>query len=129
MNVTVTATKASDGSLDWAIDGSPPGKSELHFPPGTGAQLIHFILDDQTGRGLQFDQGDPFWAAKDLGGGCPTSSSQCDQTNVQSCNGKQLVVHNENSGPACTVNYQLNLVDAANNGVAVDPIIKNGGSG
>lgn len=129
MNVTVTGQKASDGSLSWTVNGAPAGKSELNFGHGTGSQLIHFILDDQTGEGLQFDQADPFWAAKDLGGGCPPSSSSCDQTVVQSCNGKQLVVRNENSGAACTVHYQLNLVDTQNNAVGVDPIIKNGGSG
>jgi hypothetical protein len=78
--------------------------------------------------GFQFDQSDPFWAAKDLPG-CPAQGSSCDQTTVQSCNGKQLLVRNENSGAACTVQYQLNMLDGQNNAVPVDPIIKNGGSG
>ena len=128
MNVTVTGQEGADGSLIWTINGDPPGKSELSFPKNSGSQLIHYVLDDQTNRGFEFHQTDPFWAAKDLGA-CPPSGSSCDQTTVQSCNGKQLVVHNKNSGAACTVNYQLNLVDAESNAVEVDPIIKNGGSG
>ena len=129
MNVIVTGQKGADGSLTWTIDGNPPGNSEIRFEKGSGPQVIHFMLDDQTGMGLQFDPSGAFWAAKDLPGGCPPSGSSCDQTTVQACNNKQLVVRNENSGPACTVHYQLNLLDSENNSVGVDPIIKNGGSG
>jgi hypothetical protein len=127
MNVSVTAKTASDGSIDWEIDGKKPGNSELAFPPKSGSQLIHFMLDDQTGRGLRFHPTDAFWAEKDSGG-CPAQGSSCDQTKVQSSNAGNLVVHNDNSGPACTIHYQLNLLDKENASIAVDPVIKNGGS-
>jgi hypothetical protein len=128
MNVSVTARQASDGSIDWEIDGKKPEKSELEFKAKSGSDLIHFMLDDQTGRDLRFHPTDAFWAEKDLGGGCPAAGSSCDQTRIQSCNDTELVVHNDNSGAACTVHYQLNLLDKENSAIGVDPIIKNGGS-
>jgi hypothetical protein len=127
VNVNVTA-KGSDGPVDWEIDGKKAANSTIEFKPKTGPQVIHFMLDDQTGRDLRFDQSDSFWADKNLAAGCPSAGASCDQTTVLSCNDKQLVVRNENSGEPCTVHYQLNFVDAQGNREGADPIIKNGGS-
>jgi hypothetical protein len=129
VNVTVTAKGGSNGSVDWEIDGTKAANSKIEFKPKTGPQVMRFVLDDRTGRKLAFDQSDAFWAEKDLGGGCPSAGSSCDQTSILSCNGKQLVVQNENSGDPCTIHYQLNFIDGEGNREEADPIIKNGGSG
>ena len=59
VNVTVTA-KGSDGPVDWEIDGKKAANSTIEFKPKTGPQVIHFMLDDQTGRDLRFDQSELF---------------------------------------------------------------------
>ena len=59
VNVTVTA-KGSDGPVDWEIDGKKAANSTIEFKPKTGPQVIHFMLDDQTGRDLRFDQSEFF---------------------------------------------------------------------
>lgn len=128
MNVSVTASGGSNGRVDWLIDGTDPAHSVIDFPAKTGPHVIHFMLDDQTGRGLKFDPSGAFWADKNLAGGCPSAGSNCDQTSILSCTDKQLTVQNTNDGQACTVHYQLNLVDSAGKTEQVDPIFKNGGT-
>ena len=129
MNINLRANGSSDGPVEWTIDDTHPTQSVIEFARNAGPQVLHFILDDQTGRDFHFDRSGPFWADKNLSGGCPSAGSICDQTSVLSCNDGQLVIRNENSGDACTVHYQLNLLDRAGNPEGVDPIIKNGGSG
>lgn len=129
MDVKVTAKAGSAGSIDWDIDDKKPKESRLDFPPGSGADTIKFTLFDRSGQALRFDCNGPFWAHLSESGQCPPSGARCDQTNVLECSGKHLSVRNENSGAACTIQYQLNFVDGRGNPVPVDPMIKNGGTG
>lgn len=128
MNISVTAQGSSTGPINWLINGSNAEHSVINFPAKTGPHVLHFVLDDQTGRGLRFDQSGAFWADKNLSSGCPSSGSTCDQTRVLSCTDDQLTVQNQNVGDPCTVHYQLNLLDSAGNAEGVDPIFANGGS-
>ena len=127
VNVTVTA-KGSDGPVDWEIDGKKAANSTIEFKPKTGPQVIHFMLDDQTGRDLRFDQWDLSGQTRTLPRAVrrrapPATRRRCCRATTSS---SSFAV--ENSGEPCTVHYQLNFVDAQGNREGADPIIKNGGS-
>ncbi|HVU30452.1 MAG TPA: hypothetical protein VHE36_08640 [Sphingomicrobium sp.] len=126
MNVKVRAEK-TDGGIEWTIDGKNPKAAVHSFGRKSGPQQIHFGLDDATDLGLRFDE-DPIWVHENDQEQCPPAGISTDQIEVISVNQKQLIVRNRNDGPARTLHYQLNLIDASGTTAQVDPVIKNGGS-
>ena len=127
MEVQVTAKGGSNGPIDWEIDGQKPKQSSIEFPHRTGPHTIHFKLDDQTGRDLQFHSTEAFWADKNDEKRCPPRGGTTEQTRVVASGSDRLTVLNHNKGEPCTICYQLNFVDGDGRSEEVDPEFKNGG--
>lgn len=126
INVHVKA-RPQNAPIEWDVDfKSPPdpGKVRIDLPRGSGPQDIVFHLVPTHGLDAQFDPNDPIWVSR--GDSCPGQSGLDPQiTVVGSTSANKLTIHNANSGPGCTLHYQLNFLGAE----PCDPIIINGGGG
>jgi hypothetical protein len=124
--IKVRAVLDAAGAVDFEVDGKKPKDHRLKLDKDSGAQSIAFDLHDQTGRQLQFNQGDPIWAGDNVP--CPPAPGlNSDQLSIAGCVPQTLTVVNANSGAAREVRYQLNFIDAGGGAQTCDPIIENGG--
>ena len=115
-----------NGKIDFEVDGMKANHARLKLDKDSGAQPIDFDLQDHSGRGLSFEQGDPIWVDED--GPCPPSPGiSTDQLQVTACNAGSLSIVNQNSGRARELRYQLNFIAADGSRTTCDPIIDNGG--
>jgi hypothetical protein len=148
--VTVKATKAADGSIDFRGDSAEWNGSEGHFAfhkdrhgmKKHDYHLIEFVLDDETGEGLKFASAphDAMWVAKVDDPGrpiCPDGTAASDYEVIDPmcvCDGgRRLVVRNDNPREE-HYSFTLNFTKAGAQGspeerVSWDPIIKNGNGG
>ena len=126
LNVKVRATLDASGQIDFEVDGKKAKDSRIKLDKDSGAHSIDFDLHDQTGRQLQFNQGDPIWAGDNVP--CPPAPGlNSDQMSIDGCVPQTLTVTNSNNGAPRDVRYQLNFVDSAGVPQSCDPIIENGG--
>ena len=124
--IKVRAVLDASGEVDFEVDGQKAKQHRLKLDKDSGPHSIEFTLHDQTGRQLQFNQGDPIWAGDNVP--CPPSPGlNSDQLSIAGCVAQTLTVTNANSGSARDVRYQLNFVDAGGAPQRCDPIIENGG--
>lgn len=124
--VKVRAVLDASGAVDFEVDGLKAKQHRLKLDKDSGAHSIQFELHDQTGRQLQFNQGDPIWAGDNVP--CPPAQGlNSDQLTIAGCVPQTLTVTNANSGAAREVRYQLNFVDGGGAPQTCDPIIENGG--
>jgi hypothetical protein len=127
MDVKVRAESVGE-NIEWTIDGKKPHQSIISCPPKSGSHTVNFHLDDQTGRGLAFQE-DALWIHENESGECPPHSGiLTDQISISSIKPGKLTISNSNDGAPRTLQYQLNFVDANGASCSVDPCIKNGGS-
>jgi len=125
-NVKVRAFLDNAGAVDFDVDGLKPQQARLKLDKDSGKHDIGFMLKDQTGKGLQFDTGDPIWVDEDAP--CPpTPGVTTDQLTVTGCTADQLSTTNANDGRARELRYQLNFVANDGSRQSCDPIIDNGG--
>jgi hypothetical protein len=125
-NVKVRATLDAAGAIDFEIDGVKAKHAQMKLDKGSGKHELDFMLQDQTGKGLRFDERDPIWVGED----CPCPPPQginSDQMTVVDCNGGRLSTVNANSGRERELRYQLNFVADDGSKADCDPIIRNGG--
>jgi hypothetical protein len=114
------------GSVVWEGPGGRPAKSHrLDVPKGAPPQAIEFGINDETGLGLRFDDATPFqvWEQQ----GCPPAGIDTDQVEVVHSGSDKVRIVNQNTGPARTLQYQLNVVSKDGKSWPCDPIIDNGG--
>jgi hypothetical protein len=116
-----------NGAVEWTIDGKKPKASVIELPHKSGRHTLDFKIEDRTGLGFRFDDSDPIWAHENEDGKCPAQGIHTTQVKVVSCKPQKLSVTDDNSGDPCTLQYQLNVVDAGGLACPIDPIIKNGG--
>lgn len=128
MNLRVRAFIDDTGTIDFDIDGVKANQARLRLGRNTGEHILHFRLQDHTGRDLRFDTDDPIWIDED--GPCPPSPGiSSDQLDVTGCTPSMLSTLNANSGRARELRYQLNFIAADGSLQTCDPIIDNGGGG
>jgi hypothetical protein len=124
--VKIRAFLDDSGTIDFDIDGIKPQQARLKLDKGSGQHDIGFMLQDHTGKGLQFDTSDPIWVDEDAP--CPpTPGVTTDQLAVTGCTGNTLSTSNANEGRARELRYQLNFIASDGSRQACDPIIDNGG--
>jgi len=120
--------RLQNGAVVWdAPDGNPAKGHKLHLKKGDPPETIEFTLKDKTGMQLRFSPGDPIhvWEQE----GCPPPGIATDQIQVSAVTPDKIQVTNLNTGPARTLQYQLNAVDQSGNECPCDPIIINDGGG
>lgn len=126
--IKVRAVIDVDGQLDFEVDGVKAKQAKLKLDKGSGAHDLNFDLQDHSGRGLQFDTGDPIWVDED--GPCPPSPGiSSDQLSVTGCTTDRLSAVDANNGRSRELRYQLNFIAADGSHSNCDPIIQNGGGG
>jgi hypothetical protein len=124
--VKIEAAADPAGGIDFVIDGVKAKDSRIKLEKDTGSQTFEFELKDQSGRGVQFDSGDPLWVGEDCS--CPPPQGmQSDQLSVTECRPVRLSAVNENSGRARELRYQLNFIASDGSRIMCDPVITNGG--
>ena len=124
--VKIRAFLDDAGAVDFEVDGSKPKQARLKLDKDSGQHEIGFMLQDHTGKGVQFDTSDPIWVDEDAP--CPpTPGVTTDQLQVTGCTADALSTTNENSGRARELRYQLNFIAADGSRTTCDPIIDNGG--
>jgi len=127
-NIKIRAAAGSAGEIEFDVDGTKPQQSRIALAKDSGIHKIHFQLKDQTGRDLQFDQGDPMWVGEDCD--CPPPSGMnSDQLQVTDCSGPKLSTVNKKDGRARELRYQLNFIASDGSRFVCDPVIVNGGGG
>ena len=125
-NVKVRAMLDEAGAIDFEIDGVKAKHAKMNLDRDSGEHALDFMLQDQTGRGLRFDQRDPIWVGEDCP--CPPPSGvNSDQLTVTGCNSSRLSAVNANSGRERELRYQLNFIADDGFETNCDPIIRNGG--
>ena len=125
-NVKVEAKSGSGGDIDWEIDGTKAKDSKINFKKDDVDVVVKFKLDDDTDRGLRFNQQSPIWVHENEQGQCPPIGASNEQIEVLSCDDHTLSLINKNAKES-TLRYQLNFVDEGNNAQPCDPEFKNGG--
>lgn len=128
MSKDVAISRRPDGKFTMK-HGNVTGDSEqtypvLHFPQGSGPQLIVFKLPSGPER---FSLADPIWVSETAKPQKPMEHDQIIDAHVFDA-GKTLVVLNKNSKEA-DLYYNLNMVTGAGVSISLDPEIKNGGEG
>ena len=116
------------GEVVWeGPDGKPAKTHRLHVAKGEPPQVIEFTFKDKTRLGLGFDQDAPFqvWEKE----GCPPAGIDTDQIEVVHCSPSKVRIVNRNTGPARSLQYQLNVVATDGKAWPCDPIIDNDGGG
>jgi hypothetical protein len=126
-DVKVEARAGEQGLIDWEIDGQKAKHSKIFFDKGDEDVTVEFKLKDETSRKLRFDTESPIWIHENEAGQCPPEGATDTQIEVISCDDKTLKLVNKNA-KACTLRYQLNFFDKANQGETCDPEFKNGGT-
>jgi hypothetical protein len=145
--VTVTATKGADGKIGFQGDSPVWNDGDGHFAfhkdhhgmKKHDFHLIEFVLDDQTGEGLQFPSAphDAMFVAKvddPAHPVCPNENTASDYDVIDpmcvSDDGKRLIVRNDNPREE-HYSFTLNFTKAGEEGSSVcwDPIIKNSNGG
>jgi len=125
-NVKVKALLDPAGAIDFEVDGVKAKHSQLKLDKDSGAHAIDFELHDHTGRGLQFDTGDPLWVGEDCP--CPPPPGvNSNQLSVTDCRERTLSTIDLNSDQPRELRYQLNFVGSDGSRESCDPIIRNGG--
>lgn len=120
--------RIESGAVVWdGPDGNPAKAHKLHVGKGAPPQTIDFKLKDNTGLGLRFDDNDPFHVWENEG--CPPAGIDTDQIQVVHCDPNKVRVVNANTGPARTLQYQLNVVAKDGTQCPCDPIMQNDGGG
>jgi len=125
-NVKVRATLDESGAIDFEIDGVKAKHAQMKLDKGSGEHALDFMLLDQTGRDLRFNEKDPIWVGED----CPCPPPQginSDQIRVVDCRAGRLSTVNANNGRERELRYQLNFVAGDGSAADCDPIIRNGG--
>lgn len=126
-DVTVHAATGPSGTVEFQVDGVQAEHARLKLDPKSGEHRIHFHLDDHSGLGLSYDEGDPIWVGENCP--CPPPSGvNSDQIGSIDCNSHLLSAVNANSGAARELRYQLNFTAKDGSSHSCDPIIENGGS-
>lgn len=125
-HVKVEARTGEKGLIDWKIGGQKAKHSKIFFQKGDEDVVVKFKLKDETDRNLRFDQKSPIWIHENEAGQCPPKGATDKQIEVVSCDDKTLTLLNKNARE-CTLRYQLNFFDQANQGETCDPEFKNGG--
>lgn len=125
-SVKVKAKVDQSGVVDFEVDGIKAQHSRLKLDKDSGEQTINFELNDHSGKGLQFNLGDPLWLGEDCP--CPpTQGIHSDQIRVTDIGSQHLEITNSNSGRARELRYQLNFVASDGSALNCDPVIENGG--
>lgn len=120
--------RLNGGSVEWdADDGKPAKNHRVNVGAGARPERIDFKIRDQTGLQLQFDTAAPIDVWEQVG--CPPSGIATDQIEVRDCNPNKLTIRSLNTGPARTLQYQLNVIAKDGSRRPCDPIIDNGGGG
>lgn len=104
------------------------GGHRIKVPTGNSDETLVFKLSNNAAKdGYKFDTNDPIWVCAD-NGSCPSQSGCDGQFTTVNCTATELTVKdsNDQAGP---YRYQLNVIDANNNKVPIDPIVDNGGKG
>ncbi len=125
-SLKVRAMLDAAGAIDFEVDGVKAKQARLNLEKDSGKHALEFVLQDHTGMGLQFDQGDPIWVGEDSP--CPPAPGiNSDQLSVINCNPDRLSTVDANSGRARELRYQLNFIADDGSQAKCDPIIRNGG--
>ena len=120
--------RMNGGAVEWdADDGNPAKHHRVQVGAGARPERIAFKIKDQTGLQLQFDAASPIdiWEQA----GCPPPGVATDQIQIVDSNPNKLTIRSLNTGPARTLQYQLNVVARDGSRHPCDPIIDNGGGG
>jgi len=125
-DVKVRATLNDAGGVEFEVDGVKAKHARLKLDKDSGAHAIDFKLQDHSGKGVQFDTGNPIHVGENSP--CPPPPGiNSDQIGVTGCVPETLSTINQNSGDARELRYQLNFVAADGSKLDCDPIIDNGG--
>ena len=120
-----------DGAVVWSgPDGKPAKDHKVAIAHGAPLDQIEIrIKSDKSAKdlGLCIDTSAPFQVAQD-NGQCPPQGINTDQIELVGCDSDSVTISNKNSY-ACTLRYQVNVVDKDGNPCPCDPIIQNGGAG
>ena len=116
------------GAVAWdSADGKPAKNHRVDVGQGAPPERIQFKIRDHSGLKLQFDTSSPIDVGEQPG--CPPPGIATDQIEVIDCNPNKLTIRSLNTGPARTLQYQLNVIASDGSRHPCDPIIKNGGGG
>jgi hypothetical protein len=116
------------GAVVWdGPDGQPAKGHRIHVPKGHPEHEIEFTINDKTGLGLGFDEHNAFHVWENEG--CPPPGIATDQIELVQASGDKVRILNRNSGPARTLQYQLNVIGKDGQNWPCDPIIDNDGGG
>lgn len=120
-----------NGTVVWSgPDGKPAKDHKLKIGQGAPLDQIEIrIKSDKSAKdlGLCIDTRGPFQVAQD-NGQCPPQGINTDQIEFVSCDSDSVTISNKNS-TACTLRYQVNVLDKDGNQCPCDPIIQNDGPG
>ena len=106
----------------------PASSHRTKVPTGNTDEILVFKLSNNAAKdGYKFDTEDPIWICAD-NGSCPAKSGCDGQFTKVDCTATELTVKDSNDDEGI-YRYQLNVLDAKNNKVPIDPIVDNGGKG
>lgn len=120
------------GVVVWdAPDGKPAKDHKTKIDEGAAPEEIEIkIKSDESVKdlGLKIHSVTPINVALD-DGNCPANGINSTQIQLVSSDDDRVTIKDLNTGDACTLRYQVNVVDKDQNPHPCDPIIQNGGGG